>query len=505
MIFLRHLINIDTIPICNLGMGWARKRIMKGVYFWHAFCMRKYINLVNKISAMFESFLTEEEINDFKVKGLDLSLERVAAVVLGGGQGVRLFPLTSTRCKPAITFGGRYSLIDVPISHSMNSGIRHIYVIGQYLVYSLQKHLIQTYVSNNFNQRNIQLLAPEEREGGKIWYKGTADAVRQNLQYLQELAADYFLILSGDQLYNIHFKEMVEFAKQTDADMVIATLPVNEKDAKRMGLLKIDQECRLVDFYEKPQEKKILENFYTNEETLNKMGFVIDHGRNFLGSMGIYLFKRQALIDLLLTDPREDFGKHLIISQMNHGNVRAFLYDGYWEDIGTIDAYYKANLALTRHDDDPKKGLQCYDERNLIFTKAYNLPGAKISHARIVDSIVCEGSIIEADEVIHSIVGVRSIIKKGSQVKESIIMGNEYYQRPQNSQASISYLPTIGQNCLIHKAIIDENAFIGNDVQLINREKLAHFDSPKDKPPLYVRDGIIVIPRGAQIPNGYIF
>lgn len=454
---------------------------------------------------MFDHFLVQEVSVEDKVKPKEAALDTVAAIVLGGGQGVRLFPLTANRCKPAITFGGRYSLIDVPISHSINSGIRKIFVIGQYLAYTLQKHLFQTYSSHHQFQSQIQMLVPEERETGKIWYKGTADAVRQNIKYLQELPVEYFLILSGDQLYNIHFQSMFNFARQTDADMVIATLPVNEKDARRMGILKVDNENHVVQFVEKPQEKGVLNQFYTDSDALNQLGFSIDRDRNYLGSMGIYLFKRKALFDLLLQDLRDDFGRHLIETQMNRGDVRAYLYDGYWEDIGTVEAYYQANLALTRKEDDIKRGLQCYDEKNLIFTKAYNLPGAKISNARVNNSIFCEGSVIEADEVTHSILGVRSIIGKGSTLRDTILMGNEYYEAPAAFDQDKQNQPSIGKNCLITKAIIDENASIGDDVKLINKDKILHYDSPKNGPLFFVRDGIIVIPRGVHIPNGFFF
>jgi glucose-1-phosphate adenylyltransferase len=426
------------------------------------------------------------------------SLDQVATIVLAGGQGVRLMPLTETRCKPVISFGGRYNLIDVPISHSMNSGIRQIFIIGQYLANTLQKHLLHSYANYGISPGQLQLLIPEERESGKIWYQGTADAIRQNLNYLSEIPVEYFLILSGDQLYNIHFQKMVDFARQTDAEMVIATLPINQKDARRMGILKIDAEGCLKDFYEKPQEKEILEKFYTDDLTLQNMGFEAEEGRNYLGSMGIYLFKRQTLIDLLNEDLREDFGKHLILSQMKKNDVRAFLYDGYWEDIGTIDAYYHANLLLTRHSDDKKRGLQCYDEKNTIYTRSYQLPGAKIVGTYIDNSILCEGTLCEAEEISHSIIGVRSVLGRGVVIRDSILVGNEFYE-------GLSTCPKIGENSHIVKAIVDENVTIGHNVQLINRKNLQEYDSPPGAPPLHVRDGIIVVPRGATIPDHFIF
>jgi glucose-1-phosphate adenylyltransferase len=431
-----------------------------------------------------------------------VSLDRVAVIILGGGEGTRLQPLTHARCKPAISFGGRYSLIDIPISHSLTTGLNKIFVIGQYLAYTLQKHLFQTYFYHGIKQ--IQLLMPEERSGKKIWYKGTADAVRQNSDYFSEIPADYFLILSGDQLYNINFQKMIQFGVETDAGMVIAAQPVNKKDAKRMGLLKIEHGgSRIFDFHEKPQEEAELERFYTDAFTLQRLGYEGNQGKHYLGSMGIYLFKRQVLFELLREDPRDDFGKHLIQTQMKKQNVHAFLYDGYWEDIGTIESYYHANLALTRMEDDRKSGLQCYDEDAIIMTKKYNLPGAKLSNCKIESAILCEGSIIQAKEISHSVIGVRSVIQEGTIIRDSIILGNEYYERPPLVQGEPPFRPGIGKNCHIEKAIVDENVSIGDNVHLLNQQGYDDFDSPDGL--VVVRDGIIVIPRGTRIPSNYKF
>jgi glucose-1-phosphate adenylyltransferase len=432
--------------------------------------------------------------------GQIIPLERVAVIILGGGEGTRLKPLTQTRCKPAISFGGRYSLIDIPISHSLTSGLYKIFVIGQYLSYSLQKHLFQTF----YNPRNsIQLLVPEEREGKKVWFKGTADAVRQNIPYFSEIPADYFLILSGDQLYNINFQKMIKFGMDTDAGMLIAAQPVSKKDAKRMGLLKIEHGgSRIFDFYEKPQDEAVFERFYTDEFTLHRLGYEGNHGKHYLGSMGIYFFKRQVLFDLLREDNREDFGKHLIQTQMKKKDVHAFLYDGYWEDIGTIESYFNANLALTRAEDDRKKGLQCYDEKGMIMTKPYHLPGAKIANCRVEKAIFCEGSLVEAEEVTHSIIGIRAVIQQGSIIRDSILLGNEFYERPSLFQGEKSNHPGIGKNCHLEKVIVDENVSIGDNVQLTNRHGYQNFDASDGL--LVVRDGIIVIPRGTHVPSNYI-
>ena len=433
-----------------------------------------------------------------------ISLDRVAVIILGGGEGSRLKPLTQSRCKPAISFGGRYSLIDIPISHSLSTGLSKIFVIGQYLAYSLQKHLFQTFFYNGISQNQIQLLVPEERNGKKVWYKGTADSVRQNIEYFSEIPADYFLILSGDQLYNINFQKMINFGVDVDAGMVIAAQPVNKKEAHRMGLLKIEKGgSRIFDFYEKPQEDTILDRFHTDTFTLERLGYQGHQGKNYLGSMGIYLFKRQVLFDLLREDGREDFGKHLIQTQMKKKDVHAFLYDGYWEDIGTIESYYHANLALTRVQDDRKSGLQCYDERETIITKRYNLPGPKISNCKVESAILCEGAIIEAKEVTHCVIGVRSVIQEGTVIRDSILLGNDFYERPPLASGEPTFRPGIGKNCHIEKTIIDENVFIGDNVQLLNKHGHVNFDSSDGL--IVVRDGILVIPRGTCIPSNYVF
>lgn len=428
-------------------------------------------------------------------------LDRVAVIILGGGEGKRLEPLTKARCKPAISFGGRYSLIDIPISHSLTSGLSKIFVIGQYLAYTLQKHLFQTYLYHGISQDQIQLLVPEERGGQKIWYKGTADAVRQNLDYFSEISADYFLILSGDQLYNINFQKMINFGIEVNAGMLIATQPVNKKDATRMGLLKIEHGgSKIVDFIEKPNEEEVLRQYYTDTYTLHGLGFDGDNGRNYLGSMGIYFFKRQVLFDLLREDPREDFGKHLIQSRLKKRDVHAFLYDGYWEDIGTIESYYNANLALTR---ESKGGLQCYDEGSRIITKRYNLPGVQLSECKIKDALICEGSIVRGAEISHSVLGIRSMIGQGTVIRDSILMGNEYYKRPPLLTGEPAHMPGIGKNCHIERAIIDENVIIGDNVTLVNQKGHENYDSPDGL--IVVRDGIIVIPRGTNIPDNYVF
>lgn len=417
----------------------------------------------------------------------------IASIVLAGGKGTRLYPLTLHHSKPAVSYGGRYRLIDVPISNSLNSNIRQIFVLGQYLTAELQHHLSQTYQFDRFFPGMLDMLTPEELPTGeKIWFDGTADAIRKSLKKILAAPVDYFLILSGDQLYNIDFQSMFEFAKEKDANLTIASLPVNETDAKRMGLLKISNDGYVTDFLEKPQSKDALHPFMLPRRILGEG----EENPRYLGSMGIYIFKRQALIQLLKEDSREDFGKHLIPTEIKKGRTAAFLYDGYWEDIGTIESFYKANLALTGA---YYTGLKMYDEKNPVYTHVNHLPGAKIKDTLVSGSIICEGSIVNAKAITDSIVGIRSVIRKGTVINNSVIMGNNYYFAPKHRALPAHF--EIGENCLFDKVIVDEHVFIGNNVKLINQQKLQNYDSEI----LYVRDGIIVIPAGSHIPDNFVF
>jgi glucose-1-phosphate adenylyltransferase len=429
-----------------------------------------------------------------EIVGTPADMNRVAAIILGGGQGTRLFPLTVTRCKPAISFGGRYRLIDIPMSNSINSGCLKIYIVTQFLSASLHQHIFKTYRLGTFSSGFIELLPAEQKHHNHVWYQGTADAVRQNLDYFQEAPVDYFLILSGDQLYNMDFQKMVAFAKKTDADLVIASLPIEEHDAKRMGILKTDEQQNITHFIEKPQEKSLLEEFRMDQKTTRQYG-LDDSKDHYLASMGIYIFKREVLFKLLFEDHREDFGKHLIPTKVNEGKTVAYIHQGYWEDIGTIESFYHANMALTT----PTPPFNWYDEERPIFTSPHNLPGPKIYNSHINHSIICEGCIVDADEVSKSILGPRSVIKKGSIIRGSYVMGNDYYEPPIRSETLPRELQ-IGENCIIRNAIIDKHVHIGNGVQLINRNKLKTYDSSD----VYIRDGIIIVTRGATLPDGFV-
>lgn len=409
-------------------------------------------------------------------------LNLVTCIILAGGQGTRLFPLTQNRCKPFVSFGGSYRLIDIPISNSLNSQIKRLFVISQYFASDLQQHIFETYRLDLLQKGSIEMLCPEESpEGGINLFRGTADAVRQTMKYLLKSPVDYFLILSGDQLYNMDYRDMIKFAIEKKADLTIASIPVKIMEAKRMGLLKIDKNFSIVDFHEKPKEEKILKQFELKDG-------------NYLGSMGIYIFKREALISLL-KEEGHDFGHDLIPEQIKKGKASAFVYDGYWEDIGTIHSFYHSNLALLKQ----KNCLNTYDEESPIFAHPHFLPSPLIKNTKIENSYIAHGSIIEGKEVSNSILGLRTHAKEGSVIKDSIVLGNHYYISPRYQNLPKDF--SIGENSFIQKVIIDEHVSIGKNVQLTNKAKHENYDGDG----IYVRDGIIIVTTGTKIPDNFVF
>lgn len=418
--------------------------------------------------------------------------DRVACIILAGGQGTRLFPLTEHRCKPAVNFAGRYRLIDIPISNSLNSNMNHIFVISQFFSSGLNEHIKDTYPLDHFQGGSLNLLFPEERPEGQIWYKGTADAVRKNIETLTKLPIDYFLILSGDQLYNMDLEAMVQFAYEKDADLTIAALPVGQAAAPRLGLLNIDNDSNIIDFHEKPTDPEILKRFEISDDFIHRHDIHCINPPCFLASMGIYVFKKNVLISLLQEDSREDFGKHMIPTQLKKGGGAVFLHQGYWEDIGTIASYYEANLALTTN----SLGLNLYDEVLPIYAHNHYLPGARIIDTKILDSIICDGAILEGEEILHSIIGVRSVIRSGTIIRDSVLLGNQNYTSLEDATCHYE----IGENCLIEKTIIDQDVKIGNNVRLTNEQKLQTYDGEG----VYIRDGIIIVASHTTLPDNFV-
>lgn len=410
-----------------------------------------------------------------------------ASIILAGGQGTRLFPLTQNRCKPDVSFGGRYRLVNVPISNSLNSGIDQIFVISQFFSSQLNFHISQTFSSHPVYSRPIHFLYPEENAKGRIWYEGTADAIRKNLSVIENLAVDYFIILSGDQLYSMDIKAMLDFIEASKAEMCVATLLVQEKEATRMGLMKIDSERKIVDFYEKPKEKAILEKFCNRVNIHNE--------KEYLASMGIYIFKKSVLIDLLKNHHGLDFGKDLIPYQIQQGKKSvAFLYDGYWEDIGTVSSFYQANLALTQGN----LALDLYDDQKPIFAQPNHFPSARIENTQVEKSIICEGSVIHASSILNCMIGPRVKIGENCLIQDCVILGNPISDdlKPWSLKSK-----TIDDNCVLKGVILDEYVTIGKNVKLVNEKNLDHYDGDG----IYIRDKIIVVSSNKQIPDGYIF
>lgn len=421
-------------------------------------------------------------------------MQKVASIILAGGQGTRLFPLTQFRCKPAVCFGSRYRLIDIPISNSLNAHIHRIFVISQYFASALHQHILETYQLDYFRQCKIQMLCPEETPERKLWFKGTADAIRQNREHLENAPVEYFLILSGDQLYNINFIEMMDFVQKQDADLVIASIPVEESVATRLGLLKINQSNQILDFAEKPKDPEVIQSFRLSKESLNGHQLSHPHEKHYLASMGIYIFKKQALFDLLDKEG-DDFGKNLIPFQVKKSNTIAYVYKGYWEDIGTIESYYNAHMALTAQ----KNCLNTYDIHNPIFTHPHNLPSPLIRDTRIHNSIVGQGAVIEAKEVSDSVIGIRIKIRKNTIIRNSILLGT-LYNDPYLDMPIAEERYHVGENCHLEKTILDEHSSVGNHVQLVNKKQLQTWDGDG----IFIRDGIIIVISGTQVPDHFI-
>lgn len=409
----------------------------------------------------------------FDTQNESLEMRNVAAVILAGGSGTRLFPLTLSRCKPAITFAGSLKLIDIPISNALNAGCKKIFVVSQYLANSLHQHIISTFSRDN----EILLLSAEQKPNKNSWYQGTADAVRQNIEYFKDGPEEYILILSGDQLYRMNFSALLAFAKKTDADLVVAAHPVNENEAKRMGIFRLDESFMACDFIEKPQ----------NPETLLEFQSSLFPQNPFIASMGIYLFKKKALLKILKEDQREDFGKHLLPSQVKKGKIAAYLYNGYWEDIGTIASFYYANLLMTK----PESKFQF--ENTQLFRSQKSLPSPKISSGEIFDSILAAGSTIKAKQIKSSIVGPRVAIGQGSILENSYFIGDDSTHFSQKKCV-------VGKNAVIQKTIVDSEVNIGDNVKLVNKNGLEHYDGEG----IFIREGIIVVARGTILPSGFI-
>jgi len=418
--------------------------------------------------------------------------KNVIAIILGGGQGSRLYPLTETRSKPAVPVGGKYRLVDIPISNCMNSDIYRMFVLTQFNSASLNAHIKNTYVFSAFSQAFVDILAAEQTPDNPTWFQGTADAVRQCMPHFLNHNFDYALILSGDQLYQMDFNDMLEEHIKKEADITIATLPVNSKDAPEFGILKTNEDSCIESFIEKPA-KELLPDWESDVSEQMKA-----EGKNYLASMGIYIFNKKLLVDLMANPDTKDFGKEIIPQAVGNKKILSYQYEGYWTDIGNIDSFFEANIGLT--DDVPKFNL--FDNDNKIYTRPRLLPPSKFKNTMIDKSLISEGCILNAKEIKRSVIGVRSRVGKDTIIHNTYVMGSDFYQSIEDmeeDQQNNKILVGIGEGCYINNALVDKNCRIGNNVHINGGSHLENATTD-----LYaIKDGIIVIKKGVTLPDNF--
>jgi len=421
----------------------------------------------------------------------------VLSVIMGGGQGTRLFPLTKERSKPAVPLAGKYRLVDIPISNCINSNLRRIYILTQFNSASLHRHISQSYKFDHFSGGFVEILAAEQTLTDTSWYQGTADAVRKNLVHLLNHDFEYCLILSGDQLYRMDFRRLITQHIESYADLTIATIPVNREAAQSLGLLEINGERRITRFVEKPKDPAVLDSLMLDRGSYAKLGIEGDEDFH-LASMGIYLFNRDVLVKLL-DNVLTDFGKHILPAAISSHRVFSYVFQGYWEDIGTIRSFFEANLDVASE----LPRFNFFDMSAPVFSRPRFLPGSKINGAKIDHAVISDGCIINDATITQSIIGIRSLVGAGSQLNRVVAMGGDYYE----SQASILENDMlgkprigIGQNTRIENAIIDKNARIGDNVVITPANKPENVDHAF----YFIRDGVVVIPKNGVIPHGTV-
>lgn len=428
-------------------------------------------------------------------------MKKVLGIILGGGAGTRLYPLTKLRAKPAVPLAGKYRLIDIPVSNCINSDILKIYVLTQFNSASLNRHIARTYSFAGFTEGFVEVLAAQQTPENPSWFQGTADAVRQYLWLFQEWDVDEYLILSGDHLYRMDYRQFVERHRQTQADITLSVIPIDEKRASDFGLMKIDNTGRVIDFSEKPKGDALKKM----QVDTTALGLDAQQAKKspYIASMGIYVFKRDVLIDLLnRSADQTDFGKEIIPTSAKDYNIQAFLFDGYWADIGTIEAFYDANLDLTRQ---PRPPFSFYDESAPIYTRARYLPPTKLLDSQVTESMIGEGCILKECRINHCVLGVRSRVEAGCVLEDSLIMGADFYEPFAERQSGLQEggIPLgIGAETTIRRAIIDKNARIGRKVQIINKDRVEEAD--REQQGFLIRNGIVVVFKNAVIPDGTI-
>jgi len=413
------------------------------------------------------------------------------AIIMGGGAGTRLFPLTKDRSKPAVPLAGKYRLVDIPISNCINSDLRHIYVLTQFNSASLHRHIANAYKFDRFSRSFVEILAAQQTPSGSHWYQGTADAVRQNLQHFLSRPYEYYVILSGDQLYRMDFRDLLKRHIDAKADISIATIPVDRSVASDLGIMHTDADRKITRFVEKPKDPALLDELRIPASLLTELG-QDPKAELFQASMGIYIFNRQALIDALDND-LVDFGKHIIPRSIEQKKVISYIFQGYWEDIGTIRSFFEANLALT----EANPPFSFFDSTHPVYTHARFLPASKILGASIKQAVISDGCVLSDVTIERSVIGVRSTIHSGTTLRNTIVMGADFYEASIATKADGAPLG-IGRNCTIENAIIDKNTSIGDGVTITPEGKPENFDGPN----YYIRDGIVIVPRNTVIPSG---
>lgn len=425
-------------------------------------------------------------------------MQNVLCLILGGGRGTRLYPLTMLRSKPAVPVAGKYRLIDIPISNCLNSGLNRVYVLTQFLSVSLHRHIANTYKFDAFDRGFVEVLAAQQTNEAADWYQGTADAVRQNVRYVQEDGADNVLILSGDQLYRMDFRQLLRTHWDSRADVTIAALPVERGQVPSFGILRLDDAGQVVDFIEKPKAEEQLRAFRTPADWIDRRG-IASAGREYLASMGIYVFSRKALLELLNAQPlAADFGKEIFPRSIRTHHVQAHLFDGYWEDLGTIQAYHEANLALAG--DEPP--FDFHSSKGVIYTRMRFLPASRISGAHVEHCLISDGCVVQPGARIQRcVMGVRSRIGRDAVLRDTVIVGADRFEtdeeRAANQARGIPNL-IVGDHTVIERAILDKDCRVGADVRIVNRRNLSEEDGVN----YVIRDGIVVIPKAVIVPDG---
>jgi glucose-1-phosphate adenylyltransferase len=428
-------------------------------------------------------------------------MKEVTTIILGGGQGTRLYPLTKHRAKPAIPLGGKYRLIDIPLSNCINSDLSRIYVLTQFNSASLNQHVNTSYRFSPFSKGFVEIIAAQQTADSPDWFQGTADAVRKTLWLMEERNPSEYLVLSGDHLYKMDYSVFIRHHRDSGADVTISVLPVTEKQASEFGVMKLDGNGRVMDFKEKPQGEELLgmrteiPNWILDPEEAKQ--------KSYIASMGIYVFKREVLKSILEGFPNfNDFGKHVIPHAIKNHKVQAYIFHGYWEDIGTIESFYKANLGLVKH---PNPSFSFFDESFPIFTRPRFLPATKILDSRVEESMICDGCIIKDSSIKNSIIGIRSRIESKVLVENSLLMGADYFQSSaeRDAQRAAGIPPIgIGDNSIVRNAIVDKNAHIGKNVRLVNEQNIQNVQ--KEEEGYWIRSGIITVLKNAVIKDGTV-